>query len=851
MSGSGKNEMDGEKMASALGVMHAVNRLLVSGNFEKALDESLRTVMGILRASEAHLHILSSGIEERTVLTSYLCVDIHQSLVKKNHPDGGVEVSEVGIVHEVDVLKNGTVVSDHKVLSPVMVTVELWGVLAIGKSDGDFSWTQNELEIVREYALALGEVVRRNLNEEALLRSRALLAGQKLALDNAAIVFETDNQGNITYVNEKYVQVTGFTRVEVIGRKTNILNSRTHPKTFFKKMWMHISQGYVWQGEILNRAKDGSLFWVDTTISPVFSAISSQYASDGRIVKFIAVQYDITERKRAEEALMLSESRLALIFNGVSDLLFLMRVEAGPKIRCLKVNQSFLHVTGLDAEQLQGRLVDEILPEEARNFVYEKYNEVFKSRKPIHYEEVLEVAQGRIIVETLLTPIFNEQGECTHLLGASRDITERKRIEAERREDNRKLQQAYLETEQTAMDLMVAKNQAMAATRAKSAFLANMSHEVRTPLNGIIGMISLLQETELTDEQRDYLDVVATSGDNLLQIVNEILDFSKIEAGKMELENITFDLRENILGVSRLLARNAETKRLRLITDLDNEECLVNGDPARIRQIITNLVGNALKFTSQGHVQVKMRQVGCSPTEKRMRFEVSDTGIGIPQDVIPKLFQSFTQADDSTTRKFGGTGLGLAIVKQLVELMGGNIGVVSEVGKGSTFWFEIPFKFNNAGMEIKEKDPAPAQSTWKNLSGTGKKVLLIEDNEINQKVAVQMIEKLGYSIDVVDCGRVGLERMSAIKYDLVLLDCQMPEMDGYDVARIWRAKENDGHLPIVAMTASAGAGERERCLQSGMDDYISKPINWEELAGMLLRWTQNRNGVVENASVPA
>lgn len=729
---------------------------------------------------------------------------------------------------------------------PVITGRDFWGFVAFMDLRFERTWSDEEISHLAPFGSALGEIIRRNWMEAALIKSRALMAGQKLALDNSAIVVETDSQGIITYVNEKFVEISRYGRPDVMGKNIRMLNSGHHPKSFFRGLWAHISQGYVWQGEITNRAADGSLFWVDTTISPVFSTISPHYVADGKIVKYIAVQYDVTERKHAEEALKTSESRLSLIFNGVSDLLFLMRIEPGPKLRCLKVNQSFLAVTRLQPEQLQGRLMDEILPEDARAFVYEKYLEVVRLKRPIHYEETLEIATGPLIVETLLTPIFSESGECTHLLGASRDITQRKRIESERKADSIKLQQAYLEAEQKSLELMVARNEALAATRAKSTFLANMSHEIRTPLNGVIGMVSLLMATELSTEQSEYVAIVWKSGEALMGIVNDILDFSKIEAGKLQLETVDFDVREIVGEVVRMLAVSAEVKGITLTHEIPADvPVIVRGDPARLRQVLTNLVGNALKFTAQGGVTVRMETVDESLERALVRFQVVDTGIGIPEEMVGRLFTSFTQADDSTTRKFGGTGLGLAISRELVELMGGQIGVESKLEHGSMFWFCVPF----AKMVSKEA------SVWPDLSrneyvaeplprfeiqaaSSGCRVLLVvEDNVINQMVAARMLEKAGYAVKTVDSGHEALRILKEGVYDAIVMDCQMPGLDGYDTTRAIREHEGSTrHTPIIAVTAHAIQGDREKCLEAGMDDYIAKPVRLDELLSKINQW---------------
>ena len=711
--------------------------------------------------------------------------------------------------------------------------------------------------------------------------------------------------------------------------------------------------------EWLHTRLDGTEFWAEVRLTSV--PLGSQSGL------FVTWQ-DITARKREETVVASERNLLRTLIDTLPDRVYAKDISS----QFTWNNKAHLMALGVSAQaETLGKTDADFRSPEFAARTYEDEQEILRTGTPVlNREESLTKADGsRVFLLATKVPLRDHTGRIVGLVGVSRDITARRLAEEELERTNRRLAETTRDTLQLA-------EEAAQASIAKSEFLANMSHEIRTPMNGIIGMTDLLLDTDLGAEQRQYAEIVKTSADALLAIINDILDFSRIEARRLELDVIDFDLRTTLEGITDLLSHRAHEKRLRFAaTILPSVPNRLRGDPGRLRQVLVNLTGNAVKFTDRGQVLIGVDLVSEDEESAVLRFSVSDTGIGIPADRLDRLFQPFTQVDGSMTRRYGGSGLGLVISKQLVELMSGDIGVESEVGRGSTFWFTLPvgkqpgvtrvedvsvaslsgtrvlvvddFDANrlvvvellkswgcltgeacNASSAVEalrqadadghpyaaavldlqmvgtdgvalgsyvKADPHLAGTALVMMASLGQRgdakilqdsgfaayltkpvrkqqlhdclllalgrrggecpkrgiitrhtvaevqsrrnhvrILLAEDNTVNQKVALAILRKLGYNADAVLTGREAIAALNAVQYDLVLMDCQMPEMDGFETAAaIRRMTEPTASVPIIALTANAMQGDREKCLDAGMNAYISKPVTAPELAELI------------------
>lgn len=622
------------------------------------------------------------------------------------------------------------------------------------------------------------------------------LENQKFALDQHAIVSITDTAGKILYANDRFCEISGYRREELIGSNHRIVNSGTHPDEFFRDLWQTISLGQVWHGEICNRARDGHLYWVNASVVPLVDA-------SGAPERYIAIRTDITDRKLMEAQLSEQLHLVEELIEAIPIPVYL-KDNAGHYIRLNRAFEQFFQVR---RESLLGRTLKDLLPPEDAQIHADKDAELFASKNMQSFEAAVHSQDGTVHDTLYCKAVLTRRdGSVSGLLGIIVDITERKRAEVE---------------------VLRAKEAAEAASRAKSDFLANMSHEIRTPMNGVIGMTDLALETALTAEQREYLSIAKSSAESLLTIINDILDFSKIEAGKLLVEQISFDLHRLITETLKSLAIKAHEKGIELLSEvLHDVPRHVRGDPGRIRQVLVNLVGNAIKFTSDGEVALSTKLMQQQAGHAIIHFSVRDTGIGIAADKQELIFDSFSQEDSSTTRKYGGTGLGLSICRRLVELMGGRMWLQSQAGKGSTFHFSVQ-------LNLAEHAPAPMIGR---ADLTGRRILVVDDNATNRRILCNMLTSLRLVPQDVASGGEALALMQAAdtRFDCILLDAQMPTMDGYELARRLRAAHPD--LPSMLMLSSGALrGDAQRCHEAGIAGFFTKPISSDELRAALER----------------
>lgn len=676
----------------------------------------------------------------------------------------------------------------------------------------------------------------------AIIPAFGVWAGRKLRRLSATIeatlesttdgILVVDRRGKITLYNRNFIKMWRIPEAVVASRNDRLVRSAVFdqlkdPAGFDTRVGELYARPEA-EGDELLEFKDGRVF--ECHSRPVRVGKSSA----GRLWRF----RDVSRQTHAEEALAHERTLLRTLIDSLPDYVYVKDLDS----RFLLVNAPGARMMGAETQQaLLGKTDFDFYPAELAQHYRADEERLMQTGEPLigQAEPCWEAATNtQKWILTTKAPLRDSSGKVVGLVGSGRDITEIKQMTEE---------------------LERAKAQAEAANQAKSVFLANMSHEVRTPMNGILGMTDLVLDTDLTLEQRECLNTVKESAESLLTVINDILDYSKIEAGKLDLEHIEFSVREIVEETMRAQARAAQKKGLALSCDLQPEvpERLL-GDPTRLKQVITNLLGNALKFTERGEVALEVRMEGKAEPNQCVwtRFTVRDTGIGIAKEKQRLIFQAFAQSDDSTTRQYGGTGLGLTISAQLVDMMDGRIWVESEPGLGSRFHVTLPLDLpagprRSAGAQ-EQRSSAAVGTAARGVAeliathpenGRSLRILVVEDNAVNQKLAVELLRKCGHRTSVASDGGEALKLYQQSKFDLVLMDVHMPNMDGFEATAVIRQAEKgtERHVPIIAITACAMKGDQEKCLSAGMDAYLSKPIRPAELFEVIRTTVADRN----------
>ena len=683
---------------------------------------------------------------------------------------------------------------------------------------------QNEEKAKRatELMIAYEELI---YSEKLLKNSLKEISDYKEALDVTTIIATTDEMGIIQKVNNNFCKISKYSEEELIGQDHRIINSGHHSKGFMRDLWTTISSGKIWKGEIKNKAKDGTFYWVETTIVPFLN-------EEGKPYQYLAIRVDISKRKESENQLKIINDELVFqskenekrtielgmanyarsLIEASLDPLFTINTEG----KIMDMNNASLSVTGKTRTALIGSNFFDYFtePEKAR----EGYQQIFAKGFVTDYPLTI---QDHKLTDVLFNGSVykDEAGNVMGVVVVARDITEQKRIEKELIEAKVFAELATSIAEDAQEKSEITRQIAEDAVKAKQQFLSNMSHEIRTPMNAIIGFTKVVLKTELTAKQKEYLTAIKISGDALIVLINDILDLAKVDAGKMTFQQIPFKLTLSISAMLHLFETKIQEKNLELVRVYDNNipEVLL-GDPVRLHQIILNLVSNAVKFTSTGKITVGVKLLSEDDEQATIEFAVTDTGIGIPKNKLDTIFENFQQATSSTSKLFGGTGLGLAIVKQLVEPQGGSIKVKSKVGVGSTFSFILSFQKTNDEAEL-ELEIEEFDNDIKNV-----KVLVVEDIALNQLLMKTLLDDFGFERDIASNGKVAIEKLNTNTYDIILMDLQMPEMNGFEATEYIRNTMKSS-IPIIALTADVTTVDLAKCKNVGMNDYLAKPVN--------------------------
>ncbi|EXJ15949.1 PAS domain S-box protein [Imhoffiella purpurea] len=694
-------------------------------------------------------------------------------------------------------------------------------VLRIRARDGTERWIEHVCNSVltRDGRYLGRRGVYRDITERKRIELELLKVSQAIEQSPESVVI-TDIEGTIEYVNDAFVAISGYSRDEAIGCNPRVLKSGLTPAETFESLWSTLREGGVWYGEFVNRRKNGEIYNEASVISPIRQP-------DGRITHYVAVKEDITEKKRLAEELdryrdqleALVESRTRELrhqtraLQALIDNLPLMAWLKGRDGCYMAVNRVLSEIHGVTPEEMVGKCEADFMPPDQAAAYQAEDAAVMASTRPATMHHVLP-ARPDSLFETVKAPVLDEDGHVLGAVGCSRDIKPQRDMEAE---------------------LARRARMAESAARVKSAFLANMSHEIRTPMNAILGLTHLLRRDLVRPANVDRLDKIDAAARHLLTIINDILDLSKIEAGKLKLDEDDFVLGGLLDQVRSLILESASLKGLEVAVETSQPSLWLRGDVTRLSQALLNYASNAVKFTDQGRILLRAHPVSEEGDRVRLRFEVEDTGIGIPEEKLTRLFHAFEQADVSTSRRYDGTGLGLAITRQLAHLMHGDAGVESVDGQGSLFWFTVSLARGERNSASSRKRWVTAEADLR-AAHAGTRLLLAEDNPVNREVVLELLCSMGLEVDTAENGREALEMARHGDYALILMDVQMPVMDGLQAARAIRELPGWSEKPILAVTANAFDEDRRVCLAAGMNDFVPKPVDPQDLFESLLRW---------------